>query len=371
MAAKRKSLYSEWREFGGWELREGVLCRASELEALLEERVDRHPDNQRVQVLAQRAFSELHEARQAVSHSAHPWFKTGSHLTVAQIHLDTAHNLFLRLSEPDEVIPMMPGLRAFVQAKLPPSDPRRIKVEIIDKAAAKTGNLESADLESILDAVGVARQAGIGEAVQIRSFVNITGWVTFILVVAAVVVALLGVVQEDAVPLCFTPTQGLGHREHDVVCPIRMSGPVPKKDINNALAKTTSPGDYLVVEIVGLVAAGIAAATSLRKIRGTSTPYNVPVVLAALKLPTGALTAVLGLLLMRGGFVPGLSALDSSAQIIAWSIIFGYSQQLFTRLVDDQARALAGEVDAAHAAPSSPPTSPQAGPAAPQAADSG
>lgn len=42
-----------------------------------------------------------------------------------------------------------------------------------------------------------------------------------------------------------------------------------------------------------------------------------PVVLALLKLPTGALTAPLGLLLMRGGFVPGLSALDSPAQIIA------------------------------------------------------
>ncbi|MFE5242727.1 MULTISPECIES: hypothetical protein [unclassified Streptomyces] len=62
--------------------------------------------------------------------------------------------------------------------------------------------------------------------------------------------------------------------------------------------------------------------------------------LALLKLPTGALTAVLGLLLMRGAFVPGLSALDSSAQIIGWAIIFGYSQQIFTRLVDRQGQAV-------------------------------
>ncbi len=66
-------------------------------------------------------------------------------------------------------------------------------------------------------------------------------------------------------------------------------------------------------------------------IRGTSTPYSLPVALALLKLPTGALTALLGLLLMRGNFVPGLSALDSSAQIIAWAIVFGYAQQLLTR----------------------------------------
>ncbi|MGZ6576345.1 MAG: hypothetical protein ACXVHJ_35815, partial [Solirubrobacteraceae bacterium] len=72
----------------------------------------------------------------------------------------------------------------------------------------------------------------------------------------------------------------------------------------------------------------------------TSTPYSLPLALAVLKLPTGALTALLGLLLMRGGFVPGLSALDSSAQIIAWALVFGYSQQLLTHLVDKQAQTV-------------------------------
>ena len=65
---------------------------------------------------------------------------------------------------------------------------------------------------------------------------------------------------------------------------------------------------------------------------------------ALLKLPSGALTAILGLLLMRGEFVPGLSALDSSAQIIAWAVIFGYSQQLFTRFVDDRAKTVLDNV---------------------------
>jgi hypothetical protein len=59
-----------------------------------------------------------------------------------------------------------------------------------------------------------------------------------------------------------------------------------------------------------------------------------------LKLPTGALTAALGLLLMRGEFVAGLTALDSPAQIIAWAIVFGSSQQLFTRLVDQRGQSV-------------------------------
>jgi hypothetical protein len=38
--------------------------------------------------------------------------------------------------------------------------------------------------------------------------------------------------------------------------------------------------------------------------------------------------------------VPGLSALDTSAQILAWALVFGYAQQLFTRLVDQQAHTV-------------------------------
>jgi hypothetical protein len=59
--------------------------------------------------------------------------------------------------------------------------------------------------------------------------------------------------------------------------------------------------------------------------RGSADPYSIPVALAMLKLPTGALTAFLGLLLVKAAFVPGLSGLDSSAQIIAWAVVFGYS----------------------------------------------
>ena len=82
------------------------------------------------------------------------------------------------------------------------------------------------------------------------------------------------------------------------------------------------------------------AAAALRRIRGTSTPYGVPFAVAVLKLPSGALTATLGLLLMRADFLPGLSALDSPAQILGWAIIFGYAQQPFTRLVDQRAQTV-------------------------------
>ena len=100
----------------------------------------------------------------------------------------------------------------------------------------------------------------------------------------------------------------------------------------------------MVVELIGLTAAAVAAAATIRGIRGSSERLGVPIALVLLKLPTGAITAFLGLLLMRGQFVPGLSALDTSAQILAWALVFGYAQQLFTRLVDRQGQTVLDSV---------------------------
>jgi hypothetical protein len=67
---------------------------------------------------------------------------------------------------------------------------------------------------------------------------------------------------------------------------------------------------------------------------------HIPLLLALLKLPLGALTAVIGILLIHGGFVPGLTALDTPAQIAAWAVVFGAAQQAVSQLLDNQAGRL-------------------------------
>jgi len=74
----------------------------------------------------------------------------------------------------------------------------------------------------------------------------------------------------------------------------------------------------------------------------------VPLALTLLKVPTGALTAVAGILLLGGGFVPGLSELDTQRQILAYALVFGYAQQLATRYLDDRASTLLAEVPSKH-----------------------
>ena len=160
---------------------------------------------------------------------------------------------------------------------------------------------------------------------QIRSFRNI------ILLSAAVMTLLLGVTvavvanSPNMLPLCFgDPTAAGGQLD----CPTgsAVSGP--------------SSGDILLVALLGALGAALAASLAIRKLQGTSSPYDVPVALAVLKLPLGALTAIVGLVAIRAAFIPGLSELDSQAQILAYSLILGFAQQSFTGMLDKRAQDL-------------------------------
>jgi len=335
-------------EKGLWELREGLCSRISELEAILETRSAREPDAPDVRALAARASEELREAREALRHG-HPRQHPEAHLAVAQAHYDTAHNLMLRLSPLNDVKGMLPGLLAYIREHLPVTDERRVQAEEIVLSVRAGGELDHLQRQVLVDAMVVARQGHLRETRRVRSFAYIVYGMAGALAVVVVLVGLFGCLSPKTVPLCFNPDR------REVVCPTGSTmtaggdgggggASTPPGDLDDLYAAVASRWDYPVVEFVGLVAAAVAAAASLRRIRGTSTPYNVPVALALLKLPTGALTAVLGLLLMRGEFVPGLQALDSSAQIIAWAVIFGYAQQLFTRMVDDQGSGLLNKV---------------------------
>ena len=186
------------------------------------------------------------------------------------------------------------------------------------------------------------------QVTRLRSFKNVILVTALVLALCAAGLAVFGFAAPEKLPLCFSP-------DGNIVCPtsthviVGQAGQAQSAGQPSALGQAeidpqmrhwASGWDIFLVELVGLLAAAIAAATSLRKIRGTSTPFSLPVALAVLKLPTGALTAVLGLVLMRGEFIPGLSALDSSAQIISWAVILGYSQQLLTRFVDQRAQTV-------------------------------
>jgi hypothetical protein len=309
--------------------REDTLTRAEELDGLQGWVRARNGADAASLGIAESIRRHLDAAREtAAGLDGRPWRARlaaavrGSSVERSLGNLDAVETDLLRLAPLDYVRGQMPSLQAHVCRFLPKDDPRRLRLAAIARDAPHK-EITEIERDNVIAAFHAASSQRRRELIRLRSFRNVIVAATVLMLIVAVGLGVLGSARPDAIPLCFEPERG---RQ---VCP---TGSDP------------TPTDVWLIQIVGLVAAGVAGAFSLRNIRGTSTPYSLPVALAALKLPTGAVTAVLGLLLMRGEFVPGLTALDNSAQIVSWAIVFGYSQQLFTRMVDEQASAVLQDV---------------------------
>jgi hypothetical protein len=262
-------------------------------------------------------------------------------------HLDAVDADLLRLGPDSYVLGQLPGLIARMKLCLPDDDLRRKRIEAIadNQGCATVSECERDMIVAAQHAVGAESRR---QVTRLRSFKSVILVTALVLALGAIGLAVFGFLAPEKLPLCFSP-------DGNIVCPTSthaittqqsqgassgQPSTLGQAEIDPQMREWASGWDIALVELVGLLAAAIAAAAALRKIRGTSTPFSLPVALALLKLPTGALTAVLGIVLMRGEFIPGLSALDSSAQIISWAVLLGYSQQLLTRFVDQRAQTV-------------------------------
>jgi hypothetical protein len=264
--------------------------------------------------------------------------RSGARHARAASNLDAAEADLLRLVPLAYLQGQLPSLQAHVRRHLPLDDPRRHRVEKLADEV-KRGPLTDIHRESIIGAVRAASSAAQREHRRVRSFCTIVLAGTAVLFAMALLVGALGSLKPELLAVCFEPQE-----QQLLVCPTGETALEAGDDVDDKVGETVTAWDVPLIEVVGMVAAAVTGAVALRRMRGTSTPFAVPVALTVLKLPTGALTAFLGLLLMRGGFVPGLTALDSTPQILAWAVVFGASQQLVTGLVDRQAQTVLDSV---------------------------
>jgi hypothetical protein len=342
--------------------REGTLTRAKELESLCDWAALRCPRPEADSLLPAVAV-HLQAARDAACPRRWSPRDTAS-LERAISNLDAAEALLLTVAPPDYLLGRLPGVVNGVVLHLPPTDHRRQELErLAARVRVCTPDPGTAEPQSpsptvahrralvdderltIATASRAAGSAALREQLRLRSFRTVLTVATGLLIVLAATLALIGIQSPTAIPMCFQPEEA---GQTVVVCPTAQAAVVETgeqqeaafEDVDDTVRRTAGRWDILLVELVGLAAGAVAAATAIRGIRGSSEPHGIPVALAVLKLPTAAITAVLGLLLMRGQFFPGLTALDTSAQILAWALVFGYAQQLFTRLVDQQAHTV-------------------------------
>jgi len=265
-----------------------------------------------------------------------PWdWWRGTSVERAHQSLHAAEIFLVELLSEAEVEALIPKVVARANTVLTRDDPRRLQIDGVPLMPPGRGRI--AALQQAMD---IAYDASDQLHVRVRDFRNV------LLVSASLIALLMGLLvwvvatHPSSMPLCFNPSAtapgatvtGDGTAAQEVqACP---SGD----------RRHPAGGDVLIVAGLGLLGGALAAAFAIRKIRGTSTPYDVPIALALLKVPLGSLTAVAGILLLGGGFVPGLSELDSQRQILAYALVFGYAQQLATRFIDDRAQAILNSV---------------------------
>jgi hypothetical protein len=249
----------------------------------------------------------------------------GTSIGLAYQSLHAAEVLLAPLMTDEQIDAVVPSVVNRVRTVLDPADPRRVA---IDQLPQRVANRAPGSRTALQQAMNIGYDAGDAMHVRVRNFRNllITSAVLIILLMAGLVwvVAL----HPEAMPMCFAKgtTEATSQNARLTICPSGAAHP--------------TGGDMLIVTGLGLLGGALAAAFSIRNVRGTSTPYDVPIALALLKPPLGALTAVTSILLLGGDFVPGLSQLDSQRQILAYALVFGYAQQLVSRLIDDQGHSI-------------------------------
>ncbi len=235
----------------------------------------------------------------------------GSAINRAFVNLHAAQVLLARYVPDDRVDAHLQSAMTRVRTTMPPTAERR---EYLERCCADPV-LKRWVLEKALEWSYAATDA---QYARLRSFRNILTAVSIAVLVVAVGLAGMGLLWPEALQLCFGPAA-------DRVCPT---------------GSASTGKDAIVIEILGAAGGALAAVLSVRRMQGTSTPHSVPLALALLKLPFGALTAILGLVLIHGRFVPGLTNLDTSGQILAYAIALGVAQHAVTALVDRKGHEL-------------------------------
>lgn len=176
---------------------------------------------------------------------------------------------------------------------------------------------------------------------QVRHFRNVLIGTFIGLFILVVVLALLGSAHPSYFPVCLQSAQKQGTQAATTICPTGGSA--------------ASGADLTLVLLLGGVGATLAVALNLAGLKPAGVRYSLSVAQGLLKIAFGAITAMLGIIILSTQATAS-GILGSQAGLLATAVVFGYSQQLFTKLIDRQAS------DLLNAASSTTKASPNASP---------
>jgi hypothetical protein len=172
------------------------------------------------------------------------------------------------------------------------------------------------------EALGAALNSEDDQQAQVRRFRGVLIGTFASLIIVVAILAIVGIFHAKLIPVCLPKA---GAKAGTLVCP----------------GGTSAPGaaDLPLVLGLGAIGATLAVAKNLTGLKPVGVRYSLSVAQGMVKVTLGAITAVLGLLILQTqSNLPGV--LGTQQALLASAVVFGYSQQIFTGLIDRQATSL-------------------------------
>jgi hypothetical protein len=220
----------------------------------------------------------------------------------------------VQISPPALAAARLPAVLARAESLLPRRDPRLDRV-------LKVRENPAADPAMVAELLKAAFEIEEERAVRSRNFRNRLVRAGGILLLILGGVLALSAAQPGAMPIC---------------------GAVPRADAGSCLGGSTNASflDVALVMALGVVGAALPMAGRLQHMGGSWNPYGLPFYQEIIKLPIGALTALLGMILVGTDWLPIFEVPSDWHQVAAYAIGFGIAQLAFTRMIDKRAAKL-------------------------------
>lgn len=295
-------------------------------------RPDANEDQRHLAVVYRAVTDHAKKAEKCGSRFSTPrqWLN-GSMIEAAWAEIHEADVQLIELFTDDHLLGRMPEVLGTVRAYLPPEDTRRVALEAWWQKFGDGTQVDHEHRELVATTLRAAYLYGDTEHGRVRGFRNVLLGTAVAIMVLLVGLGFVGLVSPHSVSLCFTKAGQPAAATSSPTTPATiLICPTGERD-------GPSGWDVFLVELVGLLGAALAGVRAIANSRKVATPYSLTVTQAALKAATGAATAVVGLLFLSAGIVPGLSQLQSQAAILAYAVVFGYAQQLLTGIIDQRA----------------------------------
>jgi hypothetical protein len=269
---------------------------------------------------------------------------TGEDVERAWASLHAANQALLTIQDAATVRALVPDIHAAARAHLRSGDKRLLAFEEWAERERHDDSDLSADDRQLLKLTRQAAESASDEAnVNLRGFRNVLAVALLLLMLIIVALAFAALIRPELFSLC---------------APVGQPAAAPPSSTQTGRCPSgenePSGRDVKHVEVLGAFGGAMAAVFTVSRMKGIGGPYSLPALQALPKLPAGSATALLGVLLLQNGLVTGFLP-QRSGVISAYAVIFGYAQQVVTRLVDRQAGNVQGPARSRND-PAKPPT---------------